>query len=252
MGGHPDCSARATSRAFSEDAPNLSTGSERGQGSGLPHPAPLVTAAFLALVALLVPTPAAAQIDLTVRVHGAWSNYDDEYGTSFGLGRSRLHLSDGRGYDLAAEVIALPRLGIALGIGRLELDGEYDSFSRFGPRPEDERPDFHADGTFVVKPLTLGLVVHPLPRGRRVDLRLGAHAAYVQYDVRIPLLGEREDEFGYAATIGLDVPVGTTRWGVSAEARYLEANHEEMVHGFYGNFGTWMAHLGASYHFPIR
>jgi hypothetical protein len=207
--------------------------------------------ATAALAFAVLAAPARAQTEWTFRVHGAWAEYGHERGSVTGLGRSRLVIADGPGFDLAAEVTLHRAVGLALGIGRTELDGELDSFVRTGPRPEDERPFFHAEGTLVVKPLTLGVLLHP-PLAGGADLRAGLHAAYFQYDVRVPLAPRRKDEPGFAVSLGLDVPLGHPRWLLSGEARYLHGLREEEERDVYGDLTAFVAQLGVAYRVPIR
>lgn len=203
----------------------------------------------LACLACL-PHPAAAQTEWFVRGHVAWIDYERDSSTSSGLGRNTLHLASGPGFEISVEAVPWPYVGVALGIGRLDLEARSESFTRFGPRPEDERPFLRADGSFIVKPLTLGVLVHPPIAGERADLRLGGHLAYIQYD-EAPFTQPREDELGLIGSLGLDVPVAR-RLGISAEVRYLHAFHEGVERDHYGEFDTWVAQLGVSYRLPIR
>jgi hypothetical protein len=79
------------------------------------------------------------------------------------------------------------------------------------------------DATF----LTLGANFHLTP-GRRVDLYLGPLVGYALYDEEVPFShivfpesAAVEDEWVYGAVLGLDVPLGDSRWMLGMAVRGL-------------------------------
>jgi outer membrane protein W len=92
-----------------------------------------------------------------------------------------------------------------------------------------------ADATMM--PLSIAGNFHVL-KDKKLDFYLGPQIAYVTYGdltfkgvaAGAPGEGQKSD-LGYGAVIGLDIPFGSGKWGLSMQMRYLQTQAEEDVPG---------------------
>lgn len=84
-------------------------------------------------------------------------------------------------------------------------------------------------GDVDMTPLTVGVNFHFL-EGKASDLYVGAFVGYVFYgDLKIEGVEVElkiNDDFGYGAVLGLDVPLGDKGWTFSAAAKYMKTKAE--------------------------
>lgn len=85
-----------------------------------------------------------------------------------------------------------------------------------------------ADATMT--PLTVGVNFHVVSN-ENLDFYLGPFAAYVMYGdlkSKIPGIGDAsiDDDFGFGAVLGIDVPFGSKGWMFSSALKYLQTSAE--------------------------
>ena len=179
----------------------------------------LIATVFLVLGA----TAAAAQPPRwTLRAHALVSDYEHEFIYPY-FTTSYLTVDDGRGFEGSVEYRPRPRLGFELAVGQLTFDAhervtQLQPIS-FNPTVLREVTIFSADGEFTVKPLTAGLLFHPLRDGR-FDLYVGPQLAWVRYDIDVS--ERREPYWGYGGKVGAAYVFGRSPWSIGVEYRHLE------------------------------
>lgn len=138
--------------------------------------------------------------------------------------RTMLDLGDGDGFGLGLEY----RVSDLLGVELSTFFGSADSNFKL-----DLGEEWEMDRESVsVRPMTLGLNFHLLRPDAPVDFYLGPTIGYVEYgSATFNTLGEThvrefEGSFGWGVNLGLDVPLGASRWVFNANARYLDNDAE--------------------------
>lgn len=209
-------------------------------------------AALLASVVLVLTATAATaqQPRWTLRAHALASNYEHQFVYPY-FTTQHLTVDDGRGFEGSVEYRPRPRLGFELAAGQLTFDAR-ERVTRiepisFNPVVLGEVTIFSADGDFTVKPLTAGLLFHPLREGR-FDLYLGPQVAWVRYDVDVAQ--SREPYWGYGGKVGAAYSLGRSPWSVGVEYRRLQLLQDETVdRDLYGEIGLDVAALTFAYRF---
>lgn len=194
-----------------------------------------LTAVVLSMLVAAAAPPAAAQ-SWTFRGGLAWVDPDLDVRETDGPARISLQSSSAIGAAVSAEYHFTDRFGLELGVlwAEPEIELRIEGIAIPLPDPIPPFPDeIVASGDLRITPLTVGLNVHFSPTAQ-VDLYLGPRVAYVDYgdlELTSTLFGisstdtvGTDDELGYGAGIGLDVPVGSGRWMVNAAADYLEVD----------------------------
>lgn len=188
-----------------------------------------------ALTLAFAAAPAAAAEGWTVRGSVVWVDPDLDVREQDGFTTITLQADSTIGLAASAEYRFTDRFGLEFGVLWAEPDVELRVEGLFFPVPSPVPiPDrIVATGDLRFTPVTAGLNVHLTP-GSRADLYLGPRVAYVFYsdlELTINLFGisstqriDTDDEFGYGAGIGVDVPLGTGRWSFHAAADYLEVD----------------------------
>ncbi len=155
---------------------------------------------------------------------------------------------DGAGLGLAFEYLWTPRLGVELGAFAAELDTDFRLDAGGAALADTE--------TMGITAYTLGVNWHLRP-GRRVEASLGAWTALSFYDDVIFLTeaGRREkvfvdDDYGFGAKVGLDVPFGRERaWRFASDLRYLVTILESEVPGQDLELSPFILSAGLGYRF---
>jgi outer membrane protein W len=191
--------------------------------------------AVLLSIPLAAAPPAAAQ-SWTFRGGPAWVDPDIDLRQTDGLSTISLQSSSAIGAAASAEYHFTDRFGLEIGLlwAEPEIELRIEGFAVPLPDPLPPLPDeIVASGDLRFTPLTVGLNVHFSP-GAEADLYVGPRLAFVQYgdlELTSSLFGVAstttvgtDDELGYGAGIGLDVPVGAGRWLVNASADFLEVD----------------------------
>lgn len=185
----------------------------------------------------------------TLRGRVLATDYEKHLVSSFSSGRTELVLDGGSGLELAAEFRPSPRVGWELSVGQLSLDGDLRTIVTrlvsVNPTVLEEVTIFESSGDFVLRPIALSFLFHPL-RDRPFDLYLGPQVAWVSYDVKVSAQ-DRESEPAYGAKIGAELRLGSSPWSVGLELRHLETLHEQVEHDLYGNLGIDTAALTVAY-----
>ncbi|HEX3130352.1 MAG TPA: outer membrane beta-barrel protein [Thermoanaerobaculia bacterium] len=174
--------------------------------------------AFLGLLALSAPGRAAGP--WTFRVEGGTTNYSSRTFSSYLRGSTELRLDGGQSFGVAAEYRPGPRTGIELSLSTIDLDAESRSFE-LRPNAVLVASD---SGTFSLRPLAAAFLFHP-SRGR-LDFYLGPQLAWVDYQIDVDGLPDREAELAYGGKAGLELAIGDSPWSVGASYRYLDVQHE--------------------------
>ena len=189
-----------------------------------------VCATLVVLAGMASPVVAAGQWNL--RGFGAWVDPDVDFSRVDGTQTGRASADAAFGLGLGLEYQISPRWGLEIGALR--------SSPEVIITIDETDPDISIRTTdkAVFTPLTAGVNAHLTPNSK-VDFYLGAFVAYVLYDnldfrlqAEIPIDGTVivledqlrlavDNDFGWGALIGLDVPLGQGNWGLSGTIEYL-------------------------------
>jgi outer membrane protein W len=126
------------------------------------------------------------------------------------------------GFGLIYEFRSSQRLGVEVGMLILPFDFNESAFGMTEKL-----------GDAIALPLILGLDIHLLGEKSRPDLYIGPLIAYTVWGnlefSEIAGGGETEldDEFGFGAVLGLDVPFGSKGWQFNAGLRYLSLSAKD-------------------------
>jgi Outer membrane protein beta-barrel domain len=211
-------------------------------------------AGLLLFAGLAAASPAAAEPGRwTLRGRALATDYEKRLVSGSLSGRTELDLDGGSGVELAAEYRSSPRVGWELSVGQLSLDGDLRLVSTrlvsVDPFVLEDVTFFRDHGDFVLRPVAVSFLFHPLGEGeRRFDLYLGPQVAWVSYDVDISSAQDREAEAAYGAKLGAELRLGSSPWSVGLELRHLETLHEAIEHDLYGTLGIDAAALMLAYH----
>ena len=168
-----------------------------------------------------------------------------------------------RSFGVSGEYQFTDRLGVDLGAFRASPD--VNLLNRIKELDLDARA---TDGQ-AMAPVMLGLNVHLMPEDR-LDVYVAPFIAYIFYgdlefyiNETIEIDGQPitlqdsvrvdvADDWGYGATLGIDVPFSSRPWAFAANARYLvtnlditdpEGDREDL------GFDSWVISLGVRYTF---
>lgn len=206
--------------------------------------------ALLLLVAVSASARAAEPPRWTLRVSGLGTDYEKDLGTSYFSTTSRLHLGEGQGYELAAELRQNRLIGWEIAVSRLEMDADYTVTQlrpvSFDPLVFREETIFASTGDFRLQPISLGLVFHPVDR-RSFGLYIAPQVAWVRFDPGIEGAQEHDDEPAFGGKIGAEFSLGASPWSLGLELRHLEIQHESQDRDIYGNMGLDVGSLVFSY-----
>lgn len=185
----------------------------------------------LTATVLAVATPADAEPGAgrwTVRAVGVWAETSESY-TAPADAEEEIDVAvDGApGAGLFVEARLGRRLGLELGVLTAALDTEVSLESPAIGRQV-------ASDELTVRPITLGLPIHLTPDGSGpggIDLVLTPLVAYVQYgdlafDFDALAFHPRfsfDDELTWGAALGVDRPLGSRGWSLTASLRWLAA-----------------------------
>lgn len=182
-----------------------------------------------------VASPAAAAGQWNLRGFGAWVDPDVDFRQVDGTETVRATADDAFGLGMGFEYQFSPRWGLEFGV----LRASPDVIITLDSTDPDLRVSTSDSPAFT--PLTAGVNAHLTPNAK-VDFYIGAFLAYVLYDdldfrlqAEVPIddtvmvLDERvrvavDNEFGWGALIGLDIPLGQGNWGLSGTIEYLDAD----------------------------
>lgn len=208
--------------------------------------------ALLASVVLVLTATAAAaqQPRWTLRAHALASNYEHQFVYPY-FTTQYLNVDDGRGYEASVEYRPHPRFGFELAAGQLTMDARVRVTQlqpiSFNPTVLREVTIFTDEGELTVKPLTAGVLFHPLREGR-FDLYVGPQVAWVRYDINVAQ--SREPYWGYGGKVGAAYSLGRSPWSVGVEYRRLQLLQDETVdRDLYGEIGLDVAALTFGYRF---
>jgi hypothetical protein len=174
--------------------------------------------AFLGLLALSAPSRAAGP--WTLRVEGGTTDYSSRTFSSYLLGSTELSLDGGKGFGVAAEYRPGPRTGIELSLSRIDLDADSRQVE-FHPNPILIASD---SGTFSLRPVAVTFLFHP-SQGR-LDFYLGPQLAWVDFQIDVNGLPDRDAELAYGGKLGLELALGNSPWSAGVTYRYLDTQHE--------------------------
>jgi outer membrane protein W len=189
-----------------------------------------LVAALVVLAGLASPAEAAGQWNL--RGFGAWVSPDVDFRQADGTQTVRATADGAFGLGLGLEYQLSPRWGLEVGALRASPD-VIITLDETVPEitvSTSDNPSF--------TPLTAGVNAHLTPNAK-VDFYIGAFVAYVLHDdldfrlqAEIPVddmllvLEEQvrikvDNDFGWGALLGLDVPLGDGNWGLTGTLEYL-------------------------------
>lgn len=165
-----------------------------------------------ALLLLLLPATAMAQVENRLRIQGIWSNPTGDL-TDQGV---TIEADDAFGAQVAWEFLFTPSFGLEIAAATSEHDVE----GRLGNVSVDV-------GELRVTPVTASLLYHFTP-GATADFYVGGGAAYVNYgDVKGDLgTVEVDDDFTFTLQAGVDVSLGGA-WGLTGGVKYIDTEAED-------------------------
>ena len=188
-----------------------------------------VAALILALALTGVAVPASAQ---GCEDGGCWklrfgiarADGEDEILNVFPLAgggeeRTKLGVTAGGGPAVSAEYMFNRRTGLEGSLCLIDLNalGVFDTATEWDMTKQD----------LGVTTLAIGPNFHLTP-GQSVDFYVGVFAAMAMFDdLDYTLLGRQlradlDDETGFGAQVGIDIPLGASAWGVNLAARYMD------------------------------
>jgi outer membrane protein W len=189
-----------------------------------------VVATMVVLLGVASPATAAGQWHL--RGFGAWVDPDVDFRQVEGSQTIRATGDGAFGLGLGLEYQLSPRWGFEVGA----LRASPDVIITLDETDPDITVETSDNPSFT--PLTAGVNVHLTPNAK-VDFYIGAFVAYVLYDnldfrlrAEVPVDDtvmvledsvriEVDNDFGWGALIGLDVPLGEGNWGLTGTLEYL-------------------------------
>jgi outer membrane protein W len=192
----------------------------------------IVTFCATLVVLVGIASPAAAAGHWNIRGFGAWVDPDVDFSQVDGSQTVRATADSAFGLGLGVEYQTSPRWGFEIG----GLRATPDVVITLDATDPDLTVSTSDNPSFT--PLTAGVNAHLTPNAK-VDFYIGAFVAYVLYDnldfrlqAEIPINGsvevidervqvEVDNDFGWGALIGLDVPLGEGNWGLSGTIEYL-------------------------------
>lgn len=193
----------------------------------------------------------AASPQWALRLRMLSSNYDHQFVSSY-LTTTYLNVDHGRGFEGSAEFRPRQHVGLELSAGQVSMDARLRVTQlqpiSFNPLVLREVTIFSSAGNFVVKPLSLALLVHPL-RQSRIDFYVGPQIAWVHYDVGVLGAQGRDPEPGYGVKVGGEYLLGRSPWSVGVEYRRLELLHKNTERDLYGDIGLDVGSLMIGYRF---
>jgi hypothetical protein len=195
------------------------------------------------LIALLLPclaaTAHAQEPRFTIRALGLRSDLSrhDLYG--HGGFNTQATTEANPGPALSLEFRPSRLIGFDLTAIRSELDQHFlNNFDTpAGPRFESE---FSQTVRFQIN--TLGLAVHPL-QGRRWDLGIGPFGGQALYNEG----GDSLHGFAWGGAATFEWPLGSGRWALAAQARYLSAEKPDGLGSPKQTFEMWWTGAGISW-----
>src|SRR6266545_3620277 len=194
----------------------------------------------------------AAAADWAVRLEGLRSYYSSRTFTSYFSGSNELTLDDGNGFSLAGEYRANRWLGLELSWSQIDLDASWRSFETrpisFNPLVLSQVTIASDSGVFSLRPLTFGVLVHPLRRGR-LDLYVGPELSWVEYHIGLTGPPDRDSELAIGGKVGLEAELGRSPWSAGVAYRHIEVQHEGMERDQYTGLGVGALSAVLTYHF---
>jgi hypothetical protein len=202
-----------------------------------------MTSKPVVLAALLLPclaaTAHAQEPRFTLRALGLRSDLSRHDVSSRGGDTTRATTEAKTGPALSFELRPSRWIGFDLTGIRSELDQHFvTTFTTpTGPRPVS---DFSQTVRFQIN--TLGLAIHPL-QGRRWDLGIGPFAGQASYSEG----GRSLEGFAWGGAATFEWPLGSGRWALAAQARYLSAEKPSGLGSPEQTYEMWWTGAGISW-----
>lgn len=132
---------------------------------------------------------------------------------------------DALGLRFAWEILFTDRVGLNLGLGFSNHDADLHICTPIG--------DIDAGGELLVMPFTASVLFHVTPE-KNYDIYVGPTLGYVFFgdyeiddnDADVDEKIDTDDDFGFGAEVGIDVPFGEKGWFFNAGVSYLKAAAE--------------------------
>lgn len=200
-------------------------------------PKPVVLVALL--LPLLAATAQAQEPRFTIRALGLRPDLSRHDLSGHGGDTTQATTEAKAGPALSFELRPSRWIGFDLTGIRSELDQHFvTTFNTpTGPRPVS---DFSQTLRFQIN--TLGLAIHPL-QGRRWDLGIGPFAGQASYSEG----GSSLEGFAWGGAATFELPLGSGRWAVAAQARYLNAEKPDGLGSPKQTLDMWWAGAGISW-----
>jgi opacity protein-like surface antigen len=205
--------------------------------------------ALLALLAVGATSPAAAG-QWVLRAEGGTTDYSKQTFSSHSLGYTELSLDGGQGFGMAAEYRPNRRFGLELSLSSIDLDArsrqvEIRLVSTNPPVVREVTVDSDS-GEFSLRPLAAAFLFHPLNQGR-LDFYVGPQLAWVDFNIGLRGLQDREAEFAFGGKVGLELELGHSPWAAGVSYRFLETQHDGVEHDQYTGIGIHLVSAVLSY-----
>lgn len=173
----------------------------------------------------------------SLRLEAGTSQYSrDTFASYAGIHYTELSLNDGHALAIAAEYRPTSLLGVELSFGSVELDARWREVEirpiSFNPTVLEEVTVDSDSGDFALRPITLGLLVHPLRRDR-IDFYVGPQLGRTSFHIDLHGPPSRDPEWTFGGKAGVEVRMADSPWSAGLAYRYLETQHDGQEHDPY-------------------
>jgi hypothetical protein len=200
---------------------------------------------------LLTPSVAHAGSPLwTARLEAGSAQYSSHGFNSYGDFTSELSLDSGYSYSLAAEYRPTPHVGLELSIGAVNLDASWRELRivpvSFNPLVLGQVTIASDTGTLALRPLNLGLLIHPVLRDR-FDFYVGPQIGRTDFHLGLQGPPKRDPEWTIGGKAGFEGRIPRSAWSAGLVYRFLDTQHEGIEHDSYGGLGIHLLSVVVSY-----
>jgi hypothetical protein len=190
-----------------------------------------------------------------LRLEGLHGDYSSRTFSSHSFGYQELTLDSGNGFSLAGEYRPNRWLGLELSLSQIDLDASWRAVEvrpiSFNPTVLREFTVASDSGSFSLRPISFGVLAHPLRPGR-FDFFIGPQLSWVVFDIGLKGPPKRDAEVAFGGKAGLEVRLGQSPWSAGLAYRHLEVQHEGMEHDQYTGIGLDVLSAVLTYRFGGR
>jgi opacity protein-like surface antigen len=215
-----------------------------------------IVAVGLLVGALAVSTASKANAEpWALRLEGLRSDYSSRTSSSYFSTSQELTFDGGNGFSLAGEYRPNRWLGLELSVSQIDLDASFRQVEirpiSFNPTVLREFTVASDSGSFSLRPISFGALVHPLRPGR-FDFYVGPQVSWVLYDIGLNGPPDRDAEVAFGGKAGLEINFGQSPWSAGLGYRHLEVQHEGTDRDQYTGIGLDLISAVLTYRFGGR